>query len=168
MYYIVTTLKVENVKKIRKRMTFQILSIQSHVVSGHVGNKSAVFPLQILGHQVDSINTVQFSNHSSYPIFPGERLPPQTFLDIIQGLEKNQILQDYTHLLCGYVGKSETLAIIYDLVIRMKKLNPHLVFVLDTVMGDNGRVYVPLESVEIYKQLCGLADIITPNAFEVE
>ena len=60
----------------------RVLSIQSHVVSGYVGNKSAAFPLQVqilnicsfilikyfqlLGFEVDTINSVQFSNHTGY------------------------------------------------------------------------------------------------------
>ena len=46
----------------------RILSIQSHVVSGYVGNKSATFPLQLLGFETDCINSVQFSNHTGYKV----------------------------------------------------------------------------------------------------
>ena len=49
-----------------------ILSIQSHVVYGHVGNAAAVFPLQRIGCEVWPLNTVQFSNHTGYPDFRGQ------------------------------------------------------------------------------------------------
>lgn len=42
----------------------RVLSAQSHVVHGYVGNKCATFALQTHGIEVDSINTVQFSNNT--------------------------------------------------------------------------------------------------------
>ncbi|XP_033208892.1 pyridoxal kinase isoform X2 [Belonocnema kinseyi] len=97
-----------------------VLSIQSHVVSGYVGNKSATFPLQLLGFDVDTINSVQLSNHTGYKVFKG------------------QVLNDQD-LIC------------------------------DPVLGDNGHMYVPEELKNIYKNdILPLADIITPNQFELE
>ena len=52
-----------------------ILSIQSWVAYGHVGNASAVFPLQRLGAEVWAINTVQFSNHTGYGAWRGQVFP---------------------------------------------------------------------------------------------
>lgn len=53
---------------------YRVLSIQSHVVHGYVGNKSATFPLQVLGFEVDAINSVHFSNHTGYGKFKGQVL----------------------------------------------------------------------------------------------
>jgi len=80
--------------------TGRVLSIQSHTVQGYVGNKSAVFPLQLLGFDVDPINSVQFSNHTGYPTFRGQVLNGKQLWDLIEGLEENQLLH-YTHLLTG-------------------------------------------------------------------
>ena len=79
----------------------RVLSIQSHVVSGYVGNKSATFPLQLLGCEVDPLYTVTFSNHSGYPVFLGERLSEESFDQMVKGLELNGLLMDYTHVLFG-------------------------------------------------------------------
>lgn len=78
-----------------------VLSIQSHVVSGCVGNNAAVFPLQLLGIEVDAVNTVQFSNHTGYPSFRGKVLSAQELWDLIEGMEANGLLAHYTHLLTG-------------------------------------------------------------------
>lgn len=79
----------------------RVLSIQSHVVSGCVGNNAAVFPLQLLGFEVDAINTVQFSNHTGYPTVKGAVLDGEGLWQLIEGLEANGLLQGYTHLLTG-------------------------------------------------------------------
>ncbi|KAJ8875233.1 hypothetical protein PR048_023128 [Dryococelus australis] len=155
----------------------RVFSIQSHVVSGYVGNKSAVFPLQVLGFEVDAINSVQFSNHTGYPSFHGQVLN-ETELDVLlKGLQENG-LDKYTHLLTGYVGSPSFLRRIAALVQHLRKVNPKLIYVLlkggsvavcDPVMGDNGRMYVSEELLPIYRDtILPLADIIVPNQFEVE
>ena len=64
----------------------RILSIQSHVVSGYVGNKSATFPLQLLGFEVDAINSVQFSNHTGYAKgIKGQVLNDSQLQELIEG-----------------------------------------------------------------------------------
>eukprot|EP00128_Syssomonas_multiformis_P004515 Colp12_sorted_trinity150504_noHs@30230 len=71
----------------------RVLSIQSHVVSGYVGNKAATFPLQTLGFDVDAINSVQFSNHTGYEIFKGSRLDGNQLWELFEGLEANDLLK---------------------------------------------------------------------------
>jgi len=146
----------------------RVLSIQSHVVSGYVGNKSATLPLQLLGFEVDAINSVQFSNHTGYGQFKGQVLTDTDLGDLVDGLAAND-LDHYTHLLTGYIGSSSFLNRIVALVKHLKKVNPNLVYVCDPVMGDNGKMYVPEDLLPIYKEtIVPLADIITPNQFEVE
>mmetsp|Transcript_19849 Transcript_19849/g.21943 ORF Transcript_19849/g.21943 Transcript_19849/m.21943 type:complete len:146 (-) Transcript_19849:117-554(-) len=71
----------------------RVLSIQSHVVYGYVGNKAAVFPLQLLGFDVDSVNSVHFSCHTGYKFFPhGEIMNGDQLRTILQGLESNGLL----------------------------------------------------------------------------
>ncbi|KAJ2545140.1 hypothetical protein EV175_005834, partial [Coemansia sp. RSA 1933] len=85
----------------------RILSIQSHVVSGYVGNRAATFPLQLLGHEVDVINTVQLSNHTGYNTVRGTRFLDTHLRELFAGLCANGLHRGYTHLLCGYIGNSE-------------------------------------------------------------
>jgi pyridoxine kinase len=133
-----------------------------------VGNKSAVFPLQLLGIEVDAINTVHFSNHTGYASFAGKVLGAEELWQLIEGLEKNELLQ-YTHLLTGYMGSAALCRVIVRIAQKLKQLNPSLVYVCDPVLGDNGKLYVPEELVGIYRsEVMPVADIITPNQFEVE
>ncbi|KOC70752.1 Pyridoxal kinase [Habropoda laboriosa] len=146
----------------------RILSIQSHVVSGYVGNKSATFPLQLLGFEIDAINSVQLSNHTGYKVFKGQVLNDKDLEDLIDGLICND-LHDYTHLLTGYVGSVSFLKKIAEVVCLLKSKNPNLIYVCDPVMGDNGQMYVPEELKEIYRnEIVPLADIVVPNQFELE
>ncbi|XP_057373878.1 pyridoxal kinase-like isoform X2 [Daphnia carinata] len=146
----------------------QVLSIQSHVVSGYVGNKSAVFPLNVLGFEVHSINSVEFSNHTGYGMWKGQVLNAEELAELMSGLQIND-LDNFSHLLTGYVGSASFLEQVYETVRQLKEKNPKLVYVCDPVMGDNGEMYVPQELLEIYRdKLIPLADIITPNQFEVE
>lgn len=145
----------------------RVLSIQSHVVSGYVGNKSATLPLQLLGFDVDVINSVHFSNHTGYKVTKGQILSNTDLDELIEGLTING-LDRYTHLLTGYIGSPLVLSRIASLVSDLKTKNPNLVYVCDPVMGDNGKMYVRSELLPIYKELVVIADIITPNQFEVE
>nr|CAG4649489.1 EOG090X09AY [Scapholeberis mucronata] len=146
----------------------QVLSIQSHVVSGYVGNKSAVFPLNVLGFEVHCINSVEFSNHTGYGKWKGQVLNSGDLAELMMGLQVNE-LDNFTHLLTGYVGSVSFLEEVYKIVKQLKEKNPNLIYVCDPVMGDNGHMYVPKELLEIYRdKLIPLADIITPNQFEVE
>ncbi|KAL0489347.1 pyridoxine kinase [Acrasis kona] len=148
----------------------RVLSIQSHVVHGYVGNRAAVLPLQLLGYDVDFINSVQFSNHSGYKNgLTGQRLTGQDVLDLSVGLEKNSLDNDYTHLLTGYIGTVSFLSCVMSLVDKLKAKNKGLMYVCDPVLGDDGNLYVPEELVQVYRDdLIKRADVVTPNQFEAE
>ncbi|CAH2079682.1 unnamed protein product [Thlaspi arvense] len=148
--------------------TGRVLSIQSHTVQGYVGNKSAVFPLQLLGYDVDPINSVQFSNHTGYPTFKGQVLNGEQLWDLIEGLEANDLLF-YTHLLTGYIGSVSFLNTILEVINKLRSVNPNLTYVCDPVMGDEGKLYVPEELVQVYREkVVPLASMLTPNQFEAE
>lgn len=148
--------------------TGRVLSIQSHTVQGYVGNKSAVFPLQLLGYDVDPINSVQFSNHTGYPSFKGQVLNGQQLWELIEGLEANDLLY-YTHLLTGYIGSVSFLNTILEVVNKLRSINPKLIYVCDPVMGDEGKLYVPQELVSVYRErVVPVASMLTPNQFEAE
>lgn len=149
-------------------MDVRVLSIQSHVVRGYVGNKSATFPLQVLGFDVDAINSVHFSNHTGYKYIKGQVLNEEDLGTVIDGLFSNG-LNNYSHLLTGYVGSPSFLYKIASVVKDLKKCNPNLVYVCDPVMGDNGKMYVPESLLPIFRDtIIPLADIITPNQYELE
>mmetsp|Transcript_8809 Transcript_8809/g.12775 ORF Transcript_8809/g.12775 Transcript_8809/m.12775 type:complete len:347 (+) Transcript_8809:75-1115(+) len=155
-------------------MKKRVLSIQSHVVSGYVGNKAAVFPLQLLGYDVDIINSVQFSNHTGYAQgFKGDVLQGDQLTSLLQGMEQNGLLADVGHLLTGYIGSASFLQAVINVITQLRASNYHskevVRFVCDPVLGDNGKLYVPKELVEIYRtQVLPLANVVTPNQFEVE
>lgn len=147
----------------------RVLSIQSHVVHGNVGNKSATFPLQVLGFEVDAINSVQFSNHTGYEHIKGQVMDEMELSSLFEGLELNNLHSSYTHLLTGYIGNELFLRKIGDIVKKLRKVNPNLIYVCDPVMGDDGKMYVPQTLLPIYRdEIIPLADIATPNQFEVE
>ncbi|KAG0378075.1 putative pyridoxal kinase [Mortierella sp. AD032] len=144
----------------------RVLSIQSHIVSGYCGNKAATFPLQLLGFDVDVMNTVNFSNHTGYPSWTGEKATGEQLTKLFEGLQTSGLV-DYTHILTGYIGSSQNLAAVTDIIAKLQDHgNPF--FVLDPVMGDNGQLYVQPDVIPLYKELMKFAKAITPNQFEAE
>jgi pyridoxine kinase len=144
-----------------------ILSIQSFCVHSIVGQKAAVFPLNTLGYEVDVINTVHLSNHKGYTQgATGSSLSASEFQLIMDGLQRNGIVNAYTHILTGYVGSVELLLAIAKI---LDVLDPNVIFMCDPVLGDHGKFYVPPELVDIYvKHLIPRATVLTPNQFEAE
>ncbi|XP_029434080.1 pyridoxal kinase [Rhinatrema bivittatum] len=150
----------------------RVLSIQSHVVRGYVGNKAAAFPLQVLGFEVDTVNSVQFSNHTGYTHWKGQVLNADELHELYDGLKLNNVNQ-YDYVLTGYTRDKSFLAMVVDIVQELKCQNPKLVYVCDPVMGDKwngeGSMYVPKDLLPVYKEkVVPVADIITPNQFEAE
>jgi len=146
-----------------------VLSVQSHTVHGYVGNRSATFPLQLLGLEVDVINSVHFSNHTGYANgFKGTTLDGPQLWDIFEGLAANNLLH-YTHLLTGYVRNTSFLRTILRVVEKLREVNPDLEYVCDPVMGDNGKLYVPEDLVAVYRtEIVKVATTMTPNQFEAK
>ncbi|XP_045630116.1 pyridoxal kinase [Ursus americanus] len=150
----------------------RVLSIQSHVVRGYVGNRAATFPLQVLGFEVDALNSVQFSNHTGYAHWKGQVLNSGELHELYEGLKLNNV-NKYDYVLTGYTRDKSFLASVVDIVRELKKQNPKLVYVCDPVMGDEwngqGSMYVPEDLLPVYKEkVVPVADIITPNQFEAE
>uniref|UniRef100_A0A8C1VGK1 Pyridoxal kinase n=1 Tax=Cyprinus carpio TaxID=7962 RepID=A0A8C1VGK1_CYPCA len=149
-------------------MSCRVLSIQSHVVRGYVGNKSASFPLQVLGFEVDSINSVQFSNHTGYSHWKGQVLTADELHVLYEGIKLNNV-NHYDYVLTGYTRDTSFLEMVVDIVQELKRANPNLVYVCDPVLGDHGSMYVPQNLHPVYKnKVVPVADIITPNQFEAE
>lgn len=147
-----------------------ILSIQSHVVYGHVGNSASVFALQRMGVEVWPIHTVQFSNHPGYGAFRGRAFDAQMIDDCVTGIAERNVLSACDGLVSGYVGAPETGEAILRAVKRMKQENPNALYCCDPVIGDAGPgVFVKPGVPEFLAQhAVALADVVTPNHFELE
>lgn len=147
-----------------------ILSIQSWVAYGHVGNAAATFPLQRLGFEVWAIQTVQFSNHTGYGAWTGKVFPPEDIAELIDGIEARGVLPECSGVLSGYMGSAGTVEAVVSAVNRVRAANPQALYCCDPVMGDFGRgVFVNPELPEqIAAQAIPAADIVVPNHFELE
>lgn len=146
-----------------------VIAIQSQVVCGHVGNSAAVFALQASGVDVAAVPTVLLSNHPRYPSVYGRVLDRGLVRDLLTGVEERGLVEACPVLMSGYLGAPEIAAVVIDFVRRAKARNPALLYLCDPVMGDEGAPYV---SEDLRALLCEglvpLADIITPNHFELE
>jgi pyridoxine kinase len=150
--------------------TLHILSIQSWVAYGHVGNASAVFPLQRLGAEVWSINTVQFSNHTGYGHWTGQVHTGAQVRDLVDGIAARDVLGHCDAVLSGYMGDAAIGEAILHAVTRVRRENPATVYCCDPVIGDVAEgVYVrPGIEAFLHDHALPQADIATPNRFELE
>jgi pyridoxine kinase len=147
-----------------------ILSIQSHVAYGHVGNAAATFPLQRLGAEVWPIHTVQFSNHTGYGGWRGEVFGAPLIRELLRGIEERGVLPSCDGVLSGYMGSAEIGAAILEAVERVKALSRNARYCCDPVIGDVGRgVFVRPGVAEFMRgRAVPAADIVTPNQFELD
>jgi len=147
-----------------------ILSIQSHVAYGHVGNRSAVFPLERLGFEVWPVNTVQFSCHAGRTGWTGSVFGADHVSDVVRGLGNLGILPTCDAVLSGYMGDVDTGKAIVAAVDAAKSANPGSLYCCDPVIGDvPGGVYVSAGLPEfIAAEAVPRADIVCPNVFEAE
>lgn len=147
-----------------------ILSIQSHVSYGHVGNAAATFPLQRLGFEVWPVHTVLFSNHTGYGDWQGPTVAPADVAAVIQGIDDRGVLPTCQAVLSGYVGAAQIGAVIGDAIARVRAANPKALVTCDPVIGDVGRgIFVRPGIPEFLRDtLVPAADVVTPNQFETE
>ena len=147
-----------------------ILSIQSHVAYGHVGNSAAVFPLQRIGVEVWAVNTVQFSNHTGYGAWRGRVFSGASIRLVVQGIEDRGVLGECDGVLSGYLGSPDTGEAVIESVERVKAANPAARYCCDPVIGDSGRgIFVRRRIPELIRErMLPLADVVTPNQFELD
>ena len=148
-----------------------ILSVQSHVAYGHVGNASAVFPMQRLGCEVWPIHTVQFSNHTGYAEgWTGRVYDGQMIDEVMDGIARLGRLQACDGVLSGYMGSADIGHAILAAVARVREARPGARYCCDPVIGDVGRgIFVRSGIPEFMKERAvPAADVITPNQFELE
>lgn len=147
-----------------------ILSIQSHVVYGHVGNSAAVFPLERLGREVWPLMSVQFSSHAGYPGFRGRAFDAGMIDECVAGLAAIGVLGQCAGLLTGYLGRAEVGEAALRALAAVRAANPEAAWCCDPVIGDAGRgAYVAPEVADFFRERAvPAATIVTPNAFELE
>ena len=147
-----------------------VLSVQSHVAYGHVGNAAAVFPLQRLGVEVWPVHTVQFSNHTGYGAWRGQVFGAELIRELVTGIEERGVLGTCDAVLSGYMGDAAIGEAILEAVARVRAANPQAVYCCDPVIGDVGRgVFVRPGIPEFMRdRAMPAADIATPNQFELE
>jgi pyridoxine kinase len=147
----------------------EIISIQSHVAYGYVGNRAAVFPLQCLGWDVTAINTVQFSNHTEYDHFSGEVFSAEHIRAVFDGVATVAGLAGVQALLTGYMGDQTTGAVVLDALAAIRAANPKALYCCDPVMGDTDKGFYVRAGLPEWMRDHALpaADIATPNQFEL-
>ncbi|MGY1691487.1 pyridoxal kinase PdxY [Geodermatophilus sp. SYSU D01105] len=147
-----------------------VLSIQSHVAYGHVGNSSAVFPLQRLGIEVWPVHTVQFSNHTGYGEWRGRVFDGPAIEEVVQGISERGVLGSCDAVLSGYLGSADIGHAVVQTVARVRAANPQAVYCCDPVIGDVGRgVFVRPGIPEFMREVAvPAADVVTPNHFELD
>ena len=147
----------------------KILSIQSAVAFGHVGNSAAVFPLQRIGVEVLPVYTVNFSNHTGYGAWRGPMISPEDVREVLLGIEERGVLPRIDVVLSGYQGGEGIADVILETVQKVKAANPAAVYSCDPVMGNakSGCFVAPAIPVLLRDRVVPAADIITPNQFEL-
>jgi pyridoxine kinase len=147
-----------------------ILSLQSHVAYGHVGNSAAVFALQRLGIEVWPVHTVQLSNHTGYETSRGRAFDGAMIRDVSRGLAERNALARCGGVLSGYAGTVDIGDAILDAVAQVKRANARACYCCDPVIGDAGRGdFVAAGIVEFMRQRAlPAADVVTPNHYELE
>lgn len=144
-----------------------IVSVQSAVAYGHVGNSAAVFPMQRLGNEVWPVYTVNFSNHTEYPTWRGPVMTPQQVADVLDGM--SFAFGEVDVFVSGYLGSAELAEVVHDAVQRIKRANPNTRYICDPVIG-NAQIgsFVSPEIPSVFRDhLIPLADAITPNQWEL-
>jgi pyridoxine kinase len=147
-----------------------VLSVQSRVAYGHVGNAASVFPLQRLGIEAWALDTVAFSNHTGHGQWRGAVVPATQIADLFWGVAALGVLPHIDAVLSGYLVDATTGPVLLDIVDRVRAANPRALFCCDPVIGDvDTGSYVTAGIAEFFRdRALALADIVTPNRFELE
>jgi len=147
-----------------------VLSIQSHVAYGHVGNSSAVFALQRLGIEVWPVHTVQFSNHTGYGQWTGQVFDVQLIEEVVRGIADRGVIGSCDAVVSGYLGSADTGLAVVGTVAKVREANPEAVYCCDPVIGDVGRGVFVRPGIEEFMREVAVpaADLVTPNHFELD
>ena len=149
-------------------MVLNLLSIQSHVAYGHVGNAAVVLALQRLGHNVWPVHTVMLSNHAGYPDHGGRAVAAADLTAIVDALDRRGVLGRCHGVLSGYLGDVAAGDVVVDAVGRVRQQNGGAIYCCDPVIGDEGAIYVGAGIAQFMRERAApAADIVTPNLFEL-
>ncbi|CAM5354483.1 Pyridoxine/pyridoxal/pyridoxamine kinase [Afipia felis] len=150
-------------------MQTSIISIQSQVVHGHVGNSAAVLPMQARGLNVAAVPTTLLSNHPGYETMRGRVLESELVGDLLRGVEERGLVETSRYIVSGYLGSRANGEVVAAFVERARRTNPEITYICDPVMGDsNLGVFVADQVMEcLFDRLVPMADILTPNQFEL-
>lgn len=150
-------------------MQTSIISIQSQVVHGHVGNSAAVLPMQARGLNVAAVPTTLLSNSPHFETMRGCVLAPELVGDLLRGVEERGLIETSRYIVSGYLGSRANGEVVAAFVERARQINPDIIYICDPVMGDsNLGVFVADQVIEcLLDHLVPLADLLTPNQFEL-
>ncbi|MFC4257291.1 pyridoxal kinase [Altererythrobacter xixiisoli] len=148
----------------------KVISIQSQVLHGHVGNSAAVFPMQAKGLEVVSVPTAILTNHPHYPTMHGRVFEPELLAALLLGVEERGLVEQASVIITGFLASAANAQVVADFMQRARRSNPDLLYVCDPVMGDDDLgVFVKPELIPLFREaLVPLASIITPNQYELE
>lgn len=148
----------------------RVLSIQSSVAVGHVGNDAARLPLQRLGHDVLALDTVRLAHHPAHGAFRGRVTEAEELATLLDGLDAVRALAGIDAVLTGYMGTAANGRVALDAVARVRARNPRALYALDPVMGERPRGYYVREELAAFfrDEALPLADIVLPNPFELD
>lgn len=146
-----------------------VLSIQSQVAYGHVGNSAATLPLQRLGFDVVPVNTVQLAHHPGHGSWCGHKVEPERIGRILEGVVARGALRRCVAVLSGYLGDAAVGSVVLAAVAALRAARPDAIYLCDPVIGDDGPgVFVSEGIPELMRdRLVPAADIVTPNRFEL-
>jgi pyridoxine kinase len=147
-----------------------ILSIQSSVAYGHVGNSAASFPLMRMGVEVWPVLTVHFSNNTGYGSWRGPVLAADDVAEVVRGIDERGVLGRCDAVLSGYQGSAAIGSVVLQTVELVRKRNPAAIYCCDPVMGDVDRGFFVTAGLPelIRDSLVPAAQVITPNQFELD
>ena len=147
-----------------------LISVQSHVAYGHVGNSAAVFALQRLGCEVWPVHTVQFSNHTGYGAWKGQIFDATQVAAVVEGIADRGVLGGCDGVLSGYVGTAAIGQAVLDAVATVRAANPNARYCCDPVIGNRARGAFVRPGVVHFMRECAVpaAEMVTPNHFELD
>ena len=152
-----------------RAMPIDVVSIQSQVVYGHVGNNVAVASLQAFGLRVAAVPSVVLSNTPHYPSVHGGALATEWFRGYLDDLVARGALAHVRTVLVGYLGCPEQAKVLAEWLARETPRHPSLRVQIDPVIGDfDHGIYVDPRMIEAWRLLLPHAQGLTPNHFELE
>ncbi|KQZ15194.1 pyridoxamine kinase [Mesorhizobium sp. Root554] len=146
-----------------------VIVVSSHVARGSVGNRAAVFALECLGFPVWAVPTVILPWHPGHGRATRIVPPAEQFTALMADLERAPWLGEVGAVLSGYLGDASQADAVAGLVRAVKTRNPASLYICDPVLGDSDGLYVPEPTaIALRDRLIPLADIATPNRYELE